>query len=51
MDWETWGLPLMILSVGLSAGIFLATRTTTADTAARPKDCLLYTSPSPRDDR
>ncbi|MFT5680094.1 MAG: cytochrome c-type biogenesis protein CcmH/NrfG [Myxococcota bacterium] len=38
MDWETWGLPLMILSVGLSAGIFLATRTGNADTDQRPEE-------------
>ncbi len=38
MDWETWGLPLIILSVGLSAGIFLATRTIDADAEQRPEE-------------
>ena len=38
MDWETWGLPLVILSVGLSAGIFLATRTQNTDVAVRPEE-------------
>ena len=40
MDWETWGLPLMILSVGLSAGMFLATSTRVSDTVSKPEEDL-----------
>ncbi len=38
MDWETWGLPLIILSAGLSVGIFLATRTRDTDASDRPEE-------------
>ena len=40
MDWETWGLPLLILSGGRSVGIFLATRTNKPDSGARPEEDL-----------